>query len=369
VTRVRDLGRFISTVASNITNHHTMLVASGVAFSCVIGLLPALIVLVSVYGLIASPSDVESNLRPLAEALPSAAGELLVEQLQNVTAIDTTEITLSLLVGLVGMAWAVSGAMNAIVMAVRIAHEMPSPHNWVQGRLFALRLSMIGVLATVAMIWLAVALPPILERNEVGSAFDRALSLGRWPLVVLTSMAAFALLYRAVVGSRSGNSPVISAGAMIGTITWALSTYLLSLIYDNVGRLEGTFGSLGAVAALMGWLYFSAFSALLGAEVDGVIYQGRHKRGRSAHHRPDNSSPTPRSDEADETKVLNAQESAALADEVYRRSTGESDERSRMGKVLPLAPKLQRVRVDTPVVSGDAEQTPVGGAGDRSPRE
>ena len=115
----------------NITRHHTMLIAGGVAFSCVLGLVPALIAIVAVYGLVASPSDVESNLEPLIEALPAEASELLIDQLKNVTLVSDAKITIGLLIGLLGVAWAVSNILNSMVMGIRIAHEMPSPHTWV----------------------------------------------------------------------------------------------------------------------------------------------------------------------------------------------------------------------------------------------
>lgn len=256
-----------------MTAHHTLLVASGVAFTCVIGLIPALIAVVSVYGLVASPADVESNLRPLVEALPTDAGELLIDQLENVTAIDQAEVTVGLVIGLIGVAWAVSSALNAMVMAIRIAHEMPSPHNWIQGRVFALKLSLIAVVATSSMIWLIVVLPPVLDRASVGGVFRWAITIGRWPLVVLVSMTLLALFYRAVVGARSGRFHFISVGAVAGTVVWVLSTYGLSVVYAYIGRLDSTFGSLGAVAALMVWLYLSALAALIGAEVDGIRYR------------------------------------------------------------------------------------------------
>ncbi len=256
-----------------ITEHHTMLVAGAVAFSSVLGILPALIAVVAVYGLVASPSDVESNLAPLTEALPDEAAQLLVDQLQNVTDVDSTQITIGLAIGLVGVAWAVSNVINALVMAIRIAHEMPSPHNWIQGRIFALKLSLVAVLATAAMIWLVVALPPVLDRTNAGGLFRWALSIGRWPIVVFISAMALALLYRAVVGHRTGRYYAISIGAVVGTAIWVLSTYGLSLAYTHIGRLQTTFGSLGAVAALMAWFYLSAFAALVGAEVDGVVYR------------------------------------------------------------------------------------------------
>jgi membrane protein len=257
----------------NMTAHHTMLVASGVAFSCVFGLIPAMIAVVAVYGLVATPSDVESNLRPLVEALPTEAGELLIDQIQNVTAVDSAEITVGLSIALIGVAWAISSALNAMVMAIRIAHEMPSPHNWIQGRIFALKLSGVAVVATASMIWLVVALPPVLDRANVGGAYRWTLSIGRWPLVMLVTMTWLSLFYRSVVGHRSGRYHFISVGAIVGTLIWVLSTYLLSLAYAYAGRIESTFGSLSAVAALMAWLYFTALAALIGAEIDGARFQ------------------------------------------------------------------------------------------------
>jgi len=258
----------------NITRHHTMLIAGGVAFSCVLGLVPALIAVVAIYGLVASPSDVESNLEPLIEALPTEASELIIDQLQDVTAVSDTKITIGLVIGLVGVAWAISNVLNSMVMGIRIAHEMPSPHTWVRGRIFALKLSLVAVTATAMMIWFIVALPLVLDRADLGDATRWAIEIGRWPLVVLVSATALALLYRIVVGHRTGRYHAISIGAVVGTAMWVLSTWGLSLAYDQIGQLESTFGSLGAVAVLMVWLYLSVLSALVGAEVDGLAHRG-----------------------------------------------------------------------------------------------
>lgn len=256
----------------NITAHHTLLVASGVAFTCVFSLIPAMIAVVAVYGLVASPADVESHVRPLVDVLPEDAGQLLIEQLQNVTVIDGTEITVGLVFGLVGVAWAISSATNAMVMAIRIAHEVPSPHNWIQGRIFALKLSVVAVLAVAAMIWLVVVLPPVMDEANIGGVYRWAVSIGRWPVTIVVSMTALALLYRAVVGHRTGRFHFISWGAIVATGMWVLSTLGLSVVYGWFGRIESTFGSLGAVAALMAWLYLTALAALIGAEIDGARF-------------------------------------------------------------------------------------------------
>jgi len=273
--RIRLVRDTIVSLSRNMSAHHTMLLASGVAFSCIIGLIPALITIVAVYGLVAEPADVESNLRPLVDALPPDAANLVIGQLQNVTAVGNAQITVGLLVGLIGAAWAVSSAMNSIVMSIRVAHEMTSPHGWLRGRMFALRLSLVAVVATSTMIWLVVVLPPVLDQTNVGGELLWALSIGRWPIVIATSITALALLYRAVVGHRSGRFHAVSVGSVVGTSLWVVSTIGLSLAYDRLGSVESTVGSIGAVGALMAWLYLSALSALIGAEIDGE----RHRSG------------------------------------------------------------------------------------------
>ena len=123
---------FAVQLGRRITQHHTLLLASGVAFSSVLGLIPALVGVVSVYGLVAAPEDVESNLKPLTTALPQEAATLIVNQLRNVTEISSPQVTVGLIAGLIGVMWAISNAVNAVVMAIRVAHEIPRPHTWVR---------------------------------------------------------------------------------------------------------------------------------------------------------------------------------------------------------------------------------------------
>ncbi len=275
--RLRRSRRFMSQLVHEITEHHTLLIASGVAFSCVLGLIPGLVAVVAVYGLVAEPSDVESNLGPLTDALPQEAADLIIGQLENVSGVSTSQVTIGLVVGLIGVAWAVSNAINAMVMAIRLSHEMESPHTWIQGRIFALKLSLIGVVVTAAAIWLVVVVPQWLDRDRLGGDLENLLQLGRFPVVVVLSALSIAVLYRAVVSHRTGRYRFMSVGALTGTALWVGSTIGLSVVYDHIDRLESTFGSLGAVAALMAWLYLSALAVLLGAEIDGLLHRGDHR--------------------------------------------------------------------------------------------
>lgn len=261
-----------------VTDHHTLLLANGVAFSAVLGLIPAMVAIVSVYGLVASPADVESNMEPLTAVLPPDAADLIVNQLRNVTAISSSQVTLGLIGGVIGVLWAISSAVNAVVVAIRVAHEIDSPHGWIRGRLFALKLSTIAILATATSIWLVAALPAQFSRFSLTNEVTRTIQVVRFPTVIGVSALSIAVLYRAVVGRRSGRYAFVTVGAVSGTMLWVASTIGLSLFYNSAGQLDSTFGSLGAVAALMVWFYLSAVAVLVGAEVDSL----RHAMGPTA---------------------------------------------------------------------------------------
>ncbi len=256
-------------IVASVTAHHTLLLASGIAFTGALGIVPALVTVVATYSLIATPTDVEANVSALTDPLPAPARELIVTELQALTVADETSITLGLIIGLAGSVYAVSSVVNAMVMAIRVAHERPSPHTWVQGRLFALRLGVISVVTVAAGLWFIVALPRVVDQFELDTQLDIAIAIGRWPVSILVSSFAISVVYRTVLGPLGGFLGV-SAGAFAAAAMWVGSTALLGFAYDNIGRLYSTFTTFGATAALLVWLYLSAVAVVLGAELDHV---------------------------------------------------------------------------------------------------
>ena len=160
--------RLLRQFASNVSEHHTLLAAAGVAYFFALALVPAVVTIVSIYGLVAEPYEVAEQLEPLTDALPDEAGKLVVTQLRGVTSIGEGRVGISLAIGLFGLMWLVSNAFNSSVMAIRIAHARRSPHNWIQGRIFALKLSLVAMLVTTIVIWGVIAFPRTLEAAGLG---------------------------------------------------------------------------------------------------------------------------------------------------------------------------------------------------------
>ena len=264
--------RLLRQFASNVSEHHTLLAAAGVAYFFALALVPAVVTIVSIYGLVAEPYEVAEQLEPLTDALPDEAGKLVVTQLRGVTSIGEGRVGISLAIGLFGLMWLVSNAFNSSVMAIRIAHARRSPHNWIQGRIFALKLSLVAMLVTTVVIWGVIAFPRTLEAAGLGPGMRPWLEAARWPFVLILASMSLGWIYRMVVGpSTLRRARLIAVG--IGGIIWIGGTFGMSVAAASADQLQATFGSLGAVAVLLIWLYLSASSMLLAAEAESVLVE------------------------------------------------------------------------------------------------
>ncbi|MEC9058808.1 MAG: YihY/virulence factor BrkB family protein [Actinomycetota bacterium] len=262
--------RLFRQFTSNVSDHHTLLAAAGVAYFFALALVPAVVAIVSIYGLVAQPHEVADQLEPLTDALPAEAGKLVVTQLRGVTSIGEGRVGISLAIGLFGLLWLVSNAFNSSVMAIRIAHARRSPHNWVQGRIFALKLSLVAMVVTTVVIWSVIALPRTLEAAGLTDGARPWLEVARWPLVLILASMSLGWIYRMVVGPAIRTKARVVAVA-IGGIIWIGGTFGMSVAAASADQLQATFGSLGAVAVLLIWLYLSASSMLLAAEAESVL--------------------------------------------------------------------------------------------------
>ena len=268
----------------NVSEHHTLLAAGGVAFNFAIALVPAVVSIVSLYGLVAEPDDVATQLEPLTNALPDEAAALVVDQLRSVTTISTGEVTVGLVIGAFGLAWLVSNAFNSVVIAIRVAHGRKSPHNWIQGRIFAIRLSLFALIVTTVLVWALIALPNTLDAAGLGDTARQVLSVARWPLVVLFVAGSLQWIFRSVVG-QAASIPARHIAVLIGSAIWVGGTVLMAGAATSADKLQATFGTLGAVAVLLAWLYLSACAVLLASEAESVLiarvgYTTRRTRGR-----------------------------------------------------------------------------------------
>jgi membrane protein len=179
-------------------------------------------------------------------------------------------------VGTVGLLWSATGVFMALTRNINRAWHTAEPRNFLVGRLIAL--SMVGIVAVML-------LASFLANTAIRllSQFD-LLSWGGVPLIntytwtVLSRMIPWLLtfllfqgLYRWIPNTRVKWSEAFW-GALVATTAWEFTKSAFSwYISSGLASQRLVYGSLGAVIALMLWIYLSSLIMLLGAHLSAAI--------------------------------------------------------------------------------------------------
>lgn len=99
----------------------------------------------------------------------------------------------------------------------------------------------------------------------------------RWTLAFGTSLAVLGALYH--FGTKRGEHWVrIMPGAVAASIVWFSATLAFGWYVTRIADYTIFYGSFGAGIATLVWLYITSFTALLGAELNGVLFRERNRQ-------------------------------------------------------------------------------------------
>lgn len=247
------------------------MLAAALAFYAVLALFPALIALITVYGLVADPQQVQEQLSSLTQNLQGGAGQLLRDQLTSIVSASRSSLSWGLLASVVGALWAASSGMQALIKAVNIAYDEDETRGFFKMRGLSLLLTLGGVVFVIVSVALIAVLPPLLDGIGLGDVARKAIAWGRWPLLALFAMGALAIIYKLAPDRDAPRFRWVSWGAGVATIVWLIASWGFSFYVQNFGSYNETYGSLAGIVVLLMWFYISALVILLGAELNAEI--------------------------------------------------------------------------------------------------
>jgi membrane protein len=264
-----SLGSRVKRVPPRLREHNTTLVAAGVAFYGFLAFVPALIAFISVYGLVADPSDVKRQVHDVASALPKEVQNFLTFQLTSIIKSNTSAVTLTLVVAIVVALWSASGGMAALITGIHVALERDEPKSFVTKRGKALALTFGAIVFLAIVVFLVAALPPL--ASDAGDAGRIGLQILRWPILAVVMVVGIGLLYRFSTKERTPAwLGVVTAGSVVATIGWLLVSALFAVYTANFASYSKTYGTLATIVVLLLWLWLSSLLVLVGAEFDGA---------------------------------------------------------------------------------------------------
>ena len=244
------------------------IIAGGVAFFGFLSIFPALIALLSLYGLVATPETVARQVEDLSAQLPDAAAEIIEDQLSAIVANSGSALTFGLIVSILAALWSASGGVGNLITAVNLAYDEVETRNFVKLKLMSLGLTLGAIVFVLVTFGLVAVVPAVLEALPLGVVGTILAQVVRWVLLLAVFAGALAVLYRVAPDRDAPRFSWVSLGAVVVTVIWALVSVGFSLYVDNFGSYDKTYGAIAGVIVLMLWLYLTCYLVLLGAEIN-----------------------------------------------------------------------------------------------------
>lgn len=234
-------------------------------------LFPALIAIVSVYGLVADSADVIQQVTAVSRALPWTARTLITEQLTWIAEQPTADLTVGLVVSVTVALFSASSGVVALMKGVNTAYDEEETRGWLRQRVLALFFTVGVSLFVVVAVGTITLLPSVLAHFGLAEVTRATLTALRWPTLGLAVMAGLAALYRYAPQRTPARWPWVMWGAVLATGLWIVISLLFAVYAENFGRFNKTYGTLGGVVVLLLWMYLSSLAILLGAELNAEL--------------------------------------------------------------------------------------------------
>jgi membrane protein len=251
--------------------------AAALTYYSVLAIFPAMIVLVSILGLVG-----ESATQPLIDNLgsvaPGPAKEIVTNALENLQG-DQGAAGVLFVVGLLGALWSASGYVGAFMRASNAIYDIEEGRPvW---KTLPVRVSLtLVLLVLLAITTLAVVLTGGLAARVgdligLGDTAVTAWNIAKWPVLLLVVSLMFALLYWAAPNVKQPGFRWVSPGGILAVIGWLIASGAFAFYVGNFGSYNKTYGALGGVIVFLVWLWISNIMILLGAEFNAELERGR----------------------------------------------------------------------------------------------
>jgi len=254
-------------VRQQIVDRNLAILAAGTAFWAILSIFPAIIAMVTIYGIVASPAQVTKEVTKLGGSLSPSTREVVTNWLAGLTGTSHQQLGLGLVVGLVAVFWAVSAGVRTLIKAITAAYEQEETRGYLKLRGLAL-LASVGVIVVAAIALAAIGIAPAIRHLVHNTLWRLAFDVGEWVVLAVILTAAIAALYWMAPPKTSVNWRWASAGAVFSTVFVVLASIGFSLYVRFFAHYNKTYGTLGGIVILMLWLYYCVFIVLLGAVID-----------------------------------------------------------------------------------------------------
>ena len=247
------------------------IMAAGIAYYAMLSIFPGMSALVLAYGLVADPLTIAHHVAALTDVLPAEALKLLADQLNALISAPTEKLGIGLIVSMLIALWSSTSAMSAMMNALTVAYEGKEERGLLHFYGLSIALTIGGAVFLLLALVLIAGVPAAVTQLALPPIWQNTLTLIRFPILAALAVLGLGALYRLAPNRRRPGWDFVRAGTIFASLLWLAGSAAFSFYASHFGSYDRTYGSLGAVAVLLVWLYATAYIVLAGAELNGAI--------------------------------------------------------------------------------------------------
>ncbi|MBC2836078.1 YihY/virulence factor BrkB family protein [Paragemmobacter straminiformis] len=244
------------------------LIAAGIAFYGFLALFPSAAAVIAIWSFFADASVIREELALARAYLPDDAWSLIANQVESLLSLNSDNLGIATGLSLLLALWTARAGVAALMRGLNAIHGLPNrAGHWHHLRALVLTLVMIGLV--ICAMFAAVVGPVLLALLPLGRFAALGLEIVNLGLSLLLVVVGVALVYRLGL-NRNIHHPLFTRGILVAVVIWIAASRGFVVYLANFDTYNRIYGSIGAVVALLMWLYFSGYAILLGAAVDAA---------------------------------------------------------------------------------------------------
>ncbi|MGH2348982.1 MAG: YihY/virulence factor BrkB family protein [bacterium] len=265
---IERLVRHVGSIADHTARDGILTLAASIAYAALLSIFPMLILVIALLSVFVAPAAAQQAvISALAPYLPAAAVDLVRDTLQAVVETRGTASLVALLV----LLWGATSAASSLRHALNTVLKVKRPRAFWQRKVVEIALIILGggflslsLFASTALT-LITTLPPLeaaagLLRGSGLAALGAV--LGPWIL----SAAAFLIVYRFLPNERVRWRSLL-AGTVTAVLMFEVAKGVFFWYLRTLSSYSLVYGPLAGVVVFLVWVYLTAFTLLVGAEV------------------------------------------------------------------------------------------------------
>lgn len=244
------------------------LLAAGCAFYGLLAVFPALAAAIAIWGLVADPNMIRAEVDLLTELMPAEAFEIFSTQVDGLIATERRTLSATFVLSLIVALWSSRAGVAALIRGLNLIYGRPHIEGVLARLGWVLLMTVVLILMGLVALAAVLVVPTVVAVVSIGPMGDMLAGPVRWLTAVSALLIGLDVIYRFGPNRSRARRFRFTPGAIAAVLVWVAGSVALTLYFQNFSNFNEVYGSIGAVMALLLWLHVSAFSVLLGAQLN-----------------------------------------------------------------------------------------------------